>query len=169
MNLTIGLLKELPQGTCPSSMQWHEATETITSISGKTDISFSKCNSDELAIAYNNRGQIKYLKVDFYGAMDDYTAAIEAKADFEVPYYNRGLILYRLVADESRDVWVMSIQQQVEKENQTALDGYFDEALKDFQKVLEINPGFEDARLGLKQTLLDKEEKQRRHNERLSL
>ncbi|XP_030051448.1 tetratricopeptide repeat protein 32 [Microcaecilia unicolor] len=98
---------------------------------------------EELAIRYNNSGHIKYLRVDFYGAMDDFTAAIEAKADFEVPYYNRGLILYRL--------------------------GYFDEALKDFQKVLELNPGFEDAKLGLKQTLLDKEEKQRRHTKRPSL
>ncbi|XP_029451826.1 tetratricopeptide repeat protein 32 isoform X2 [Rhinatrema bivittatum] len=102
----------------------------------------SKCSTDELAVAYNNRGQIKYLRVDFYEAMDDYTAAIETKADFEVPYYNRGLILYRL--------------------------GFFDEALKDFQKVLELNPGFEDAEVSLKQTLLDKEEKQRRHAESLS-
>lgn len=28
--------------------------------------------------------------------MDDYTAAIGVQPDFEVPYYNRGLILYRL-------------------------------------------------------------------------
>lgn len=49
-----------------------------------------------MANAYNNRGQIKYLRVDFYEAMDDYTLAIEHKEDFEVPYYNRGLIKYRL-------------------------------------------------------------------------
>lgn len=53
-------------------------------------------DAHDLATALNNRGQIKYLRVDFYEAMDDYTAAIEAKPDFEVPYYNRGLILYRL-------------------------------------------------------------------------
>ncbi|XP_015271935.1 PREDICTED: tetratricopeptide repeat protein 32 [Gekko japonicus] len=94
----------------------------------------SKCR--DLATALNNRGQIKYLRVDFYEAMDDYTSAIEAQPDFEVPYYNRGLILYRL--------------------------GYFDEALKDFKKVLEINPNFEDASLSLKQTIRDKEEKQKR-------
>ncbi|XP_044301136.1 tetratricopeptide repeat protein 32 isoform X2 [Varanus komodoensis] len=92
--------------------------------------------SHELATALNNRGQIKYLRVDFYEAMDDYTAAIEAQPDFEVPYYNRGLILYRL--------------------------GFFDDALKDFQKVLELNPKFEDASLSLKQTILDKEEKLKR-------
>uniref|UniRef100_A0A5F9CU75 Tetratricopeptide repeat domain 32 n=1 Tax=Oryctolagus cuniculus TaxID=9986 RepID=A0A5F9CU75_RABIT len=56
----------------------------------------SKCSPEDLATAYNNRGQIKYLRVDFYEAMDDYTRAIEVRPSFEVPYYNRGLILYRL-------------------------------------------------------------------------
>ncbi|XP_006880719.1 PREDICTED: tetratricopeptide repeat protein 32 [Elephantulus edwardii] len=97
----------------------------------------SKCSPEDLATAYNNRGQIKYFRVDFYEAMDDYTSAIQVRPSFEVPYYNRGLILYRL--------------------------GYFDEALEDFKKVLDINPGFQDAILSLKQTLLDKEEKQRRN------
>ncbi|XP_049760561.1 tetratricopeptide repeat protein 32 [Elephas maximus indicus] len=94
----------------------------------------SKCSPKDLATAYNNRGQIKYFRVDFYEAMDDYTSAIEVQPNFEVPYYNRGLILYRL--------------------------GYFDEALEDFRKVLDLNPGFQDAALSLKQTILDKEEKQ---------
>ncbi|XP_075779555.1 tetratricopeptide repeat protein 32 [Pelodiscus sinensis] len=95
-----------------------------------------KCITHDLATAFNNRGQIKYLRVDFYEAMEDYTSAIQTQPDFEVPYYNRGLILYRL--------------------------GYYDEALKDFKKVLALNPEFEDASLSLKQTILDKEEKQRR-------
>ncbi|XP_063170968.1 tetratricopeptide repeat protein 32 [Candoia aspera] len=96
----------------------------------------SKHLCHDLATALNNRGQIKYLRVEFYEAMDDYTSAIEAQPDFEIPYYNRGLILYRL--------------------------GVFDEALKDFRKVLELNPKFEDASLSLRQTLLDKEDKLRR-------
>ncbi|XP_032630038.1 tetratricopeptide repeat protein 32 [Chelonoidis abingdonii] len=95
-----------------------------------------KCLTHDLATAFNNRGQIKYMRVDFYEAMDDYSSAIQTQPDFEVPYYNRGLILYRL--------------------------GYYDEALKDFKKVLALNPEFEDASLSLKQTILDKEEKQRR-------
>lgn len=97
----------------------------------------SKCHPKDLATAYNNRGQIKYFRVDFDDAMDDYTAAIKVQPDFEVPYYNRGLILYRL--------------------------GYFDNALEDFKKVLDLNPEFQDATLSLKQTILDKEEKQRRN------
>ncbi|XP_008051073.1 tetratricopeptide repeat protein 32 [Carlito syrichta] len=100
----------------------------------------SKCSPEDLATAYNNRGQIKYFRVDFYEAMDDYTSAIEVQPNFEVPYYNRGLILYRL--------------------------GYFDDALEDFKKVLDLNPGFQDATLSLKQTILDKEEKQRRNIEK---
>ncbi|XP_007937439.1 tetratricopeptide repeat protein 32 [Orycteropus afer afer] len=97
----------------------------------------SKCSLEDLATAYNNRGQIKYFRVDFYEAMDDYTSAIQVQPNFEVPYYNRGLILYRL--------------------------GCFDEALEDFKKVLDLNPGFQDATLSLKQTILDKEEKQTRN------
>ncbi|XP_050749935.1 tetratricopeptide repeat protein 32 [Gymnogyps californianus] len=90
----------------------------------------------DLATALNNRGQIKYFRVEFAAAMEDYTAAIECQPGFEVPYYNRGLVLYRL--------------------------GCFDEAMKDFRKVLELNPQFEDAALSLKQAILDKEEKQKR-------
>ncbi|KAF3826377.1 tetratricopeptide repeat protein 32 isoform X1 [Mirounga angustirostris] len=97
----------------------------------------SKYSPEDLATAYNNRGQIKYCRVDFYEALDDYTAATQVRPTFEVPYYNRGLILYRL--------------------------GYFDDALEDFKKVLDLNPGFQDATLSLKQTILDKEEKQRRN------
>ncbi|CAK7296614.1 Tetratricopeptide repeat protein 32 [Vulpes lagopus] len=96
----------------------------------------SKCSPEDLATAYNNRGQIKYFRVDFYEAMDDYTSAIEVQPTFEVPYYNRGLILYRL--------------------------GYFDDALEDFKKVLSLNPEFQDATLSLRQTILDKEEKQKK-------
>ncbi|XP_035177204.1 tetratricopeptide repeat protein 32 isoform X2 [Oxyura jamaicensis] len=92
--------------------------------------------SRDLATAFNNRGHIKYLRVEFAAAMEDYAAAIESQPGFEVPYYNRGLVLYRL--------------------------GCFDEAIKDFRKVLELNPQFEDAALSLKQALLDKEEKQKR-------
>ncbi|XP_021498222.1 tetratricopeptide repeat protein 32 isoform X2 [Meriones unguiculatus] len=99
-----------------------------------------RCSPEDLATAYNNRGQTHYLSVDFYEAMDDYTSAIEILPNFEVPYYNRGLIRYRL--------------------------GYFDEALEDFKKALALNPGFQDAVLSLKQTILDKEEKQRRNAEK---
>lgn len=99
----------------------------------------SKCSTEDVSIAYNNRGQIKYFRVDFYEAMDDYTEAIRINPKFEVPYYNRGLILYRL--------------------------GFYDEAIKDFQKVLQLNPKFEDAKISLKQSIVDQEERGRRISE----
>uniref|UniRef100_A0A8C7ZAX2 Tetratricopeptide repeat domain 32 n=1 Tax=Oryzias sinensis TaxID=183150 RepID=A0A8C7ZAX2_9TELE len=56
----------------------------------------SNCEAGKLATAYNNRGQIKYFRVDFNEAIEDYTSAIQADSQFEVPFYNRGLIHYRL-------------------------------------------------------------------------
>ncbi|XP_016353225.1 tetratricopeptide repeat protein 32-like [Sinocyclocheilus anshuiensis] len=94
------------------------------------------CSAHDLAIAYNNRGQVKYLRVDFYEAMDDYTCAIQINSQFEVPLYNRGLIRYRL--------------------------GFFKEAESDFRRALELNPDFKDAKESLSQTLLDSEEKVKR-------
>lgn len=58
----------------------------------------------DLATALNNRGQIKYLRVEFAAAVEDYTAAIERQPGFEVPYYNRGLVLYRLGTGQAQSV-----------------------------------------------------------------
>ncbi|KAK2856123.1 hypothetical protein Q5P01_004858 [Channa striata] len=103
-------------------------TEFISSCS-----QLSQCDARSLATAYNNRGQIKYFRVDFDDAVEDYTAAIQADGQFAVPFYNRGLIRYRL--------------------------GFFDDAKSDFQQALKINPNFEDAKISLKQTLLDQQQK----------
>uniref|UniRef100_A0A1A8CQ57 Tetratricopeptide repeat domain 32 n=1 Tax=Nothobranchius kadleci TaxID=1051664 RepID=A0A1A8CQ57_NOTKA len=92
-----------------------------------------KCEASKLAAAYNNRGQIKYFRVDFYEAMEDYTSAIKADSQFAVPFYNRGLIRYRL--------------------------GFFDDAKSDFQQALELRPDFEDAKVSLQQTILDQQHK----------
>ncbi|XP_026855146.2 tetratricopeptide repeat protein 32 isoform X2 [Electrophorus electricus] len=43
----------------------------------------SACDAKDLAVAYNNRGQVKYFRVDFYEAMDDYSAAIKANGFFQ--------------------------------------------------------------------------------------
>ncbi|KAI3364226.1 hypothetical protein L3Q82_011031 [Scortum barcoo] len=93
----------------------------------------SPCEAAPLAAAYNNRGQIKYLRVDFSEAVEDYTSAIETDSRFETPLYNRGLIHYRL--------------------------GFFDDAKKDFQQALKLNPDFEDAKVSLQQTILDQQHK----------
>lgn len=59
------------------------------------------CEAGKLATAYNNRGQIKYLRVDFHEAVEDYTSAIQIDSQFETPFYNRGLIHYRLGEDQA--------------------------------------------------------------------
>ncbi|XP_073348927.1 tetratricopeptide repeat protein 32 [Pagrus major] len=91
------------------------------------------CEAGHLATAYNNRGQIKYFRVDFTEAVEDFTAAIQTDSCTETPFYNRGLIHYRL--------------------------GFFDDAKRDFQQALKLNPDFEDAKVSLQQTLLDQQHK----------
>uniref|UniRef100_A0A1A7WUT4 Tetratricopeptide repeat domain 32 n=1 Tax=Iconisemion striatum TaxID=60296 RepID=A0A1A7WUT4_9TELE len=95
-----------------------------------------ECEASRLAAAYNNRGQIKYFRVDFYEAMEDYTSAIKADSQFAVPFYNRGLIRYRL--------------------------GFFDDAKSDFQQALKLRADFEDAKVSLQQTFLDQQHKMNR-------
>ncbi|CAK6979203.1 tetratricopeptide repeat protein 32 [Scomber scombrus] len=91
------------------------------------------CDATKLSTAYNNRGQIRYLRVDFDEAVEDYTRAVQADSQFEIPFYNRGLIHYRL--------------------------GFFEDAKSDFQQALKLNPDFEDAKMSLQQTLLDQQHK----------
>ena len=45
---------------------------------------------------WNDRGHIKYLQVDFYAAVNDFTEAIKLDSGFAVPFYNRGQIHYRM-------------------------------------------------------------------------
>lgn len=83
-----------------------------------------ECEASSLATAYNNRGQIKYLRVDFREAVDDYTSATQADSQFEVPFYNRGLIHYRLgkkkqqLSDRQLAADISSIQQQASSHQQ---------------------------------------------------
>nr|XP_021149239.1 tetratricopeptide repeat protein 32 [Columba livia] len=92
--------------------------------------------------------------------MEDYTAAIQCQPGFEVPYYNRGLVLYRLDGGASLALAGKDVAPEVNGD--TFFSRCFDEAMKDFRKVLELNPQFEDAALSLKQAILDKEEKEKR-------
>lgn len=49
-----------------------------------------------MALALNNRGQLKYLGVDFDGAVEDYTKALSLDKELSSSYYNRGTIFYRM-------------------------------------------------------------------------
>ena len=48
-----------------------------------------------LSFAYNERGQLKYLLVNFDGAVQDYTKAITLHPN-AIALYNRGQIYYRM-------------------------------------------------------------------------
>jgi tetratricopeptide (TPR) repeat protein len=82
-----------------------------------------------LALATNNRGHLRYLTVDFHGAIEDYTAAIELDPCLPVSYYNRGQIHYRM--------------------------GRFQLAIDDLEKALELDQNFVDARDNLSQAKKD--------------
>jgi tetratricopeptide (TPR) repeat protein len=51
---------------------------------------------NDVALAFNNRGQLRYLKVDFDGAVEDYNKSIEFNPSLPSAYYNRGTIFYRM-------------------------------------------------------------------------
>lgn len=82
-----------------------------------------------LARVWNDRGHIKYLQVDFYAAVNDFTEAIKLDSGFAVPFYNRGQIHYRM--------------------------GRYREAIKDLTEAIKIDPTFEDAKLNLQQAIED--------------
>ncbi|EEB13660.1 conserved hypothetical protein [Pediculus humanus corporis] len=62
----------------------------------------------------NNTGLEKYKNVDFDDAIIYYTKAIELCDDFDVAYYNRGTVLYRL--------------------------GLYENAFNDLLKAFQLNP-----------------------------
>ncbi|KAL2082670.1 hypothetical protein ACEWY4_022488 [Coilia grayii] len=122
--------------TAFNNKNFEKAEELYTHYINSCEKLARECDASELAVALNNRGQIKYFRVDFKEAVEDYTLAIKAKNEFEVPYYNRGLIHYRL--------------------------GFFEDAETDFKRVLALNPNFEDAKQSLQQTIMDRQEKMNR-------
>ncbi|XP_065198192.1 tetratricopeptide repeat protein 32-like [Sycon ciliatum] len=88
-----------------------------------------------LGLAYNNRGQIKYMRVDFNEASVDYTQAIECDPQLSVAFYNRGQIHYRLAR--------------------------YEQAVSDFARCLQLEPGFRDAVENMAQAQADIDLKER--------
>ena len=84
-----------------TSKQLDESYKLLTKIldTFASDSSFllsSGLTEEDLADVYNSRGHIKYLWVDFDGAIEDYTQAIRLNPSFAISYYNRGQIHYRM-------------------------------------------------------------------------
>ena len=84
------------------------------------------------ALAFNNRGQAKYFRVDFDGAIEDFTESI-LHCSLHTAYYNRGLIHYRMAR--------------------------YQKAIDDYERALKINSKFEDARLAMEVAKSDFENK----------
>jgi len=82
-----------------------------------------------LALSFNNRGHLRYLRVEFDAAVDDYTSAIQHQSGLAVAHYSRGLIHYRL--------------------------GRRDEARLDQETAVRLKPGFVSAEECLQQILTD--------------
>ena len=61
-----------------------------------SDDTKSNIPDESLADAFNTRGHIRYLWVDFEEAVTDYTDAINSNPNLAVAYYNRGQVHYRL-------------------------------------------------------------------------
>ncbi|XP_071947481.1 uncharacterized protein [Antedon mediterranea] len=97
-----------------------------------------KTRNEVLALAYNNRGHLRYLCVDFDEAVDDYTEAIKYDEHLAVAYYNRGQIHYRL--------------------------GRFSLGITDFKKCLETEAHFTEAQTALETATQDKLEQDKKAN-----
>ncbi|MEJ5287638.1 MAG: tetratricopeptide repeat protein, partial [Bacteroidota bacterium] len=73
----------------------------------------------QTAEEYVSRGNAKFEKGDFRGAIEDYTKAIEIKPNYAEAYFNRG----KAEADL----------------------GGLRSAIEDFNKAIEINPNYAEA------------------------
>lgn len=51
---------------------------------------------EQLALAYNNRGHVRYLQVDFPGALRDLEQAVKVSPSLAPAHYNWATIHYRL-------------------------------------------------------------------------
>ncbi|XP_064597566.1 tetratricopeptide repeat protein 32-like [Liolophura sinensis] len=96
---------------------------TVTQDSSNTNV------SKLLALAYNNRGYLKYLQVDFDEASEDYTCCLGQDRTMYMSFHNRGMIHYRL--------------------------GRFSQAVEDLTEALKLQPDFEPAQKCLEQSLID--------------
>lgn len=102
----------------------HDAKESQEPESGSAE-SLNR-RKYELALAYNERGQLLYRMIEFDKAVEDYTEAIRYCDSLAAAYFNRGIVKFRM--------------------------GYFDVALPDMEKAVSLDPTNKEFQLGLKQT-----------------
>ncbi|XP_068736312.1 uncharacterized protein [Montipora capricornis] len=112
-----------------------------------------------LARVWNDRGHLKYLQVDFYGAVNDFTEAIMLDNKFAVPLYNRGQIHYRMdtkIEMAPKGFKPIGSAMPVQCSPNTQLGaGRYQQAIDDLTEAIRIDPTFEDAILNLEQAMQD--------------
>jgi len=84
-------------------------------------------DAEAVGLIYNNRGHLKYLKVDFDGALEDYNLGIKYDVLLPCVYYNRGTVFYRM--------------------------GYFEKAVMDMLVATRLSPKCVDFHLGFYRTV----------------
>ena len=104
----------------------------------------------ESAVSYFNQGNFKFKVEDYYGAIADYSKAIEIDPRYVKAYYNRGLSKERLedyeaaIADYSKAIEIdpkfndAYYNRGSVKDN---LEDYYG-AIADYSKAIEINPSY---------------------------
>jgi len=88
---------------------------------------YNSSRSEQLALAYNNRGHAKYKLVCFDAAIEDYNRSIYYQPNLAIAYYNRATVFYRM--------------------------GDFQLAAADLQQTLHLDPSFSEANVALSKTL----------------
>ena len=101
--------------------------------------------------AYNSRGHAKYLSVDFPGAIEDHSVAIQRDPHFTIAWYNRGQVHYRLGEFNIIEIAHARIHYACAKSS----IGRYKTAEEDLKKALELQPDFTDAQLNLTQVQKD--------------
>ncbi|MEQ8559429.1 MAG: tetratricopeptide repeat protein [Henriciella sp.] len=106
------------------------------------------------AATYVNRGVIRMREGDYEDALDDYAKAIEMKPDLGAAFLNKGAAhiylkdfetalpaLNRAIELDSEDIFAAYYNRAIARENTGDVTG----AYQDFQRALELNPGWELA------------------------
>ncbi|MGD0712432.1 MAG: tetratricopeptide repeat protein, partial [Bacteroidales bacterium] len=105
------------------------------------------------AMAYNNRGYIKYTMDDIKGAIGDYSKAIAICPTYDEAYNNRGYAKL-LIGDKSGAIEDFNSAISINNKNAEAYNnrgaakmgiGNFQDAIEDYNKAIALRPNYAEA------------------------